>query len=46
LVSELVAAVAAGAREVLDQYGGETGYSQRWGDHPFPADVLADLEGR
>jgi hypothetical protein len=40
---ELVSAVAAGARQVLDEYGVEE-YRHRWVRHPFPEDHLAALE--
>jgi len=35
--------VVAGARRVLDEYG-ETGYRQKWVEHPFPTEHLRALE--
>jgi hypothetical protein len=38
-----VAATASGARRVLEQHG-ETGYREKWVDHPFPTEHLLALE--
>jgi len=43
-LDELVAAIAAGAREVLERHG-EQGYRERWIEHPFPVAQLQRLEG-
>jgi hypothetical protein len=42
-VDVLAAAVAAGAREVLERYGAK-GYHERWVEHPFPTAELDALE--
>lgn len=39
----LAEAVAAGARAVLEEHG-ESGYKERWIEHPFPTATLAELE--
>jgi hypothetical protein len=43
-VGELIAAIAAGARKVLHEWG-EDGYEAKWVDHPFPSRELEALEG-
>jgi len=38
-----VAAIAAGARKVLETHG-TAGYRERWVEHSFPSDRLSELE--
>lgn len=40
---ELLTALAAGARQVLDAHG-EAGYREKWVDHAFPLEHLEALE--
>jgi len=40
---DLIGAVVAGTRKVLDEHGVE-GYNVKWVEHPFPADDLRALE--
>lgn len=42
---DFATAIASGAELVLDEHG-ETGYRERWVEHPFPVEALAAVRDR